>query len=206
MSQKENMEHYYSKTPVSDYNENIIECHIMDISMRFVTSSGVFSKNGLDFGSRLLIEAYLEDYDNDGTILDVGCGYGPIGIFAAAVGRKSHVDMADVNERAIELAMKNIELNKIRNAEVFYSDGFSEVKKNYDIVITNPPIRAGKKVIFSFYKGAFDHLKEGGSFYCVIQKKQGAESSQKELKRLFGNCEVISRKSGYRILKSLKTQ
>jgi len=199
------MEHYFSKTPISDYNENIIEKTISNIKLHFYTSSGVFSKTGIDYGTNLLIDTILSDFDGGGTILDMGCGYGPIGIFIAAAFKDSHVEMADINERAIELALKNINSNKIKNAEAVVSDGFSGISREYDAVVTNPPIRAGKKAVFSFYEGAFEYLKNSGRFYCVIQKKQGAESSQKKLKELFGNCEIINRKSGYRILKSIKS-
>ena len=198
------MEQYFSKTPIADYNESIIEETISNIKLHFYTGSGVFSKNGVDYGSGILIDTVLNDFDGAGTVLDMGCGYGPIGIFIAARFKNSHVEMADVNERAIELSLKNIESNKIKNTEVVLSDGFSSISRMYDAIVTNPPIRAGKKTVFSFYEGAFEHLKEKGQFYCVIQRKQGAESSQKKLKELFGNCEILNRKSGYRILKSIK--
>ncbi len=198
------MEHYFNKTPISDYNESIIEETISNIKLHFYTGSGVFSKNSIDYGTCLLIDAVLSDLDGTGTVLDMGCGYGPIGIFIAARFKDSHVEMADVNERAIELSLRNIDSNKIKNAEAIVSDGFSGISRMYDAVVTNPPIRAGKKTVFSFYEGAFEHLKEDGKFYCVIQRKQGAESSQKKLKELFGNCEIINRKSGYHILKSIK--
>jgi len=199
------MEHYFSENPMSDINENVIDETINDFKLRFITGSGVFSKNGIDYGSRLLIETFLDDFsDESGIILDMGCGYGPIGLFAAAAFKNSHVEMADINERSISFAIKNINQNKIKNAEAFISDGFSEISKKYNAVLTNPPIRAGKNTVFSFYEGAFNHLKDGGAFYCVIQKKQGAESSQRKLTELFGNCENINRKSGYRVLKSIK--
>ncbi|MDX1357536.1 MAG: class I SAM-dependent methyltransferase [Clostridia bacterium] len=199
------MEHYYSKLPISELNETIIEKKILGLSRNFFTGSGVFSKNGVDFGSHLLIETFLNDYEGrTGTVIDLGCGYGPIGIFIASFFKNMHIEMVDINERAVELSRKNIESNKIKNAVSYISDGFSEVKRFYDAIVTNPPIRAGKKVVFSFYDGAYENLKDGGSFYCVIQKKQGADSSVKKLKELFGNCEVINRQSGYRILKSVK--
>lgn len=198
------MEHYFSNTPISDYNENIIEKTISNIKLHFYTGASVFSKAGIDFGSLLLIETVLSDFNGSNTILDMGCGYGPVGIFIAARYKDSHVLMADVNERAIELTLKNINSNNIKNAEALVSDGFSKISREYEMIVTNPPIRAGKKTVFSFYDGAYKYLKDGGVFYCVIQKKQGAESSQKKLKELFGNCEIISRKSGYRILKAIK--
>jgi len=199
------MEHYFSKIPISDLNENIIERTISGIKAHFYTGSGVFSKNGIDFGSQLLIESFIDDFSGStGTVLDLGCGYGPIGIYIAAAFKETHVEMADINERSIELALKNINTNRLRNADAIVSDGFSGINREYDVILTNPPIRAGKKAVFSFYQGSFEHLKAGGVFYCVIQKKQGAESSGNKLKELFGNCEVINRKSGYRIYKSIK--
>ncbi len=199
------MEHYFNKTPISTLNEALIEGTIGSVKLHFHTGSGVFSRNGIDFGSQLLIESFLNDYDSAGKIiLDLGCGYGPIGIFAAEKFRDAHIEMTDINERAVELAMKNADSNKLRNIEVYVSDAFSNIKRKYDAIVTNPPIRAGKKTVFSFYEGAFQHLKNNGSFYCVIQKKQGAESSFKKLEELFGNCETINRKSGYRVLKSIK--
>ena len=199
------MEHYYSKNPISDIQENIFDETIGGFKLRLYTGSGVFSKNSIDYGSRLLIETFIDDYNGEtGTILDMGCGYGPIGLYAAAAFKDSYIEMADINERSIDFAVKNINQNKIKNAEAFVSDGFLRISRKYNVVLTNPPIRAGKAVVFSFYEGAFEHLKDGGAFYCVIQKKQGAESSQKKLTELFGNCENINRKSGYRILKSIK--
>lgn len=199
------MDHYYSKKPVSDINENIIDETISGFKMRFYTGSGVFSRNGIDYGSRLLIETFINDFTQvTGTILDMGCGYGPVGIYAAAAFKNSYVEMADINERSVDFAVKNINYNKVQNAEAFLSDGFSIITKKYNAVLTNPPIRAGKAVVFSFYEGAYEHLKDGGVFYCVIQKKQGAESTQKKLTELFGNCENLNRKAGYRILKSTK--
>ena len=199
------MEHYFNKTPVSALNETLIERTIGDVKLHFYTGSGVFSRNGIDFGSQLLIESFLNDFDDaDKIILDLGCGYGPIGIFAAEKFRSAHVEMTDINERAVKLARENIDSNKIKNIDVFVSDGFSAIKRKYDAIVTNPPIRAGKKTVFSFYEGAFQHLKNNGLFYCVIQKKQGAESSFDKLEKLFGNCETINRKSGYRVLKSIK--
>lgn len=198
------MEHYFSKTPTSEHNENIIEKTINYINLHFYTGSGVFSRNEVDYGSCILINSILKDFNGAGAVLDIGCGYGPIGLFIAARFKDSHVEMADVNERAIEFALKNIDYNKIKNAEAIVSDGYSGISRMYDSIVTNPPIRAGKKTVFSFYEGAFEHLKENGKFYCVIQRKQGAESSQKKLKEIFGNCEIINRKSGYHVLKSVK--
>lgn len=199
------MEHYYSNKPTSEKNEERIETIFNDRKFRFRTSSGVFSKKFIDFGSMLLINTFLDDYDKrDSKILDAGCGYGPIGIVIASFFNSAEVDMLDINERAVELAGTNAMDNKVTNVNIFISDAFESVMESYDAIVTNPPIRAGKKTVFDFFEGAFQRLRHGGVFYCVIQKKHGAESAFRKLKELFGNCEMIARKSGYQILKSQK--
>ncbi|MFO7612089.1 MAG: methyltransferase [Clostridia bacterium] len=196
-------DHYFAGEPSSEYIENFIEREINGRKFGFHTASGVFSRNAVDFGTMLLIETVLGDLPSAATeILDMGCGYGPIGISIAAFNGERRIKMADINERAIELSEKNINHNKIKNAVAVKSDGFGNITGNFDVIITNPPIRAGKKTVYSIFEGAHDHLSKDGVFYCVIQKKQGAESAQKELLRIFGNCETISKKSGYRIFKT----
>lgn len=195
------MEHYYSKKPSSEYSEKIINKEFQNIQFRFYTSPGVFSKNNVDFGTVQLINSILKDMPGEEKrVLDIGCGYGPIGIVISAFFPLLNMDMTDINERAVELSKKNAEFNKIKNTTIFLSDEFGNIEEKYDVIITNPPIRAGKKTIYSIFKGAHGHLLKNGRFYCVIQKKQGAESVQKKLIELFGNCEIIGHKSGYRVL------
>ena len=199
------MEHYYSGKPTSEIIEGSTEAVFNDRKFRFKTSTGVFSKKFIDFGSALLIRTFLVDYDkNESKILDIGCGYGPIGIVIASFFKKAEVDLADINERAVELAVSNAAENNVENVSIFISDSFESVSGTYDAIVTNPPIRAGKKTVFGFFEGSYEKLVSGGVFYCVIQKKQGAESAHKKLAELFGNCEMIARKSGYQILKSSK--
>ena len=172
----------------------------------FYTSNSVFSKKGMDFGSVLLIETILkENEDFVGSILDLGCGYGPLGIIAAKFFRKSIITMCDVNERALELSRMNVKENRVSDkVRIIASSAFENIKENFDIIMTNPPIRAGKDVVFSFYEGAYEHLNENGILYVVIQKKQGAASTKAKLERLFGNCQTADKKSGYFIFKSKK--
>ncbi len=199
------MEHYYSNKPTSERVEEKIETVFKDRKFCFRTSTGVFSRKFVDFGSVLLINTFLDDYTNvKSRILDIGCGYGPIGIVIASFFNNSSIDMVDVNERAVEIAMANAVENRVKNVNIFISDSVDSVSEKYDAIVTNPPIRAGKKVVFGFYEGAYEKLVSGGVFYCVIQKKQGAESSYKKLNEIFKNCEMIARKSGYQILKSQK--
>ena len=170
--------------------------------MRFLSDNGVFSKGGIDFGSSLLLRTI--DVKGAKTLLDVGCGYGTIGLTIAKTNPECYVEMVDVNLRAIDLAKQNMTLNEIKNAEIFASNIYENVTKKYDVVVSNPPIRAGKKVVHEISLGSFEKLNHGGKDYAVIQKKQGAPSSKTHLEELFGNCEIINKDKGYYILKTVK--
>jgi len=200
------MEQYFTKNPETKKEIYKFDWNIGKDRYYFYTSNSVFSKNGLDFGSMLLIESVIkENKDFKGSILDMGCGYGPIGIIIAKIIDNSTVDMADLNERALELASMNAKENKVEEkVKIINSPAFENIKDNYDIIVTNPPIRAGKEVVFSFYEGAYHHLNQGGKLYVVIQKKQGASSSKDKITSLFGNCEISDKKSGYFIFRAEK--
>lgn len=200
------MEQYFTKNPTTDKDIYKFDWNIGKERFYFYSSNSVFSKSGMDFGSQLLVETVIKDKDNfEGHLLDLGCGYGPIGITLAYFLNKANVTMSDINERALELCLMNAKENKVEDrVKVISSSAFESINDNYDIIVTNPPIRAGKDVVFSFYGGAHAHLNEGGNLYVVIQKKQGAPSTKDKLISLFGNCEAIAKKSGYFIFKSVK--
>lgn len=170
--------------------------------LTFKSDNGVFSKKGVDFGSSLLLQS-IEINENE-YVLDVGCGIGIMGITIAKSNPSCCVDMVDVNLRAIKLTNENCIQNKVENAKAFESYAYSNITKVYDVIVTNPPIRAGKKVVYDIILGSYDHLKEEGRMYCVIQKKQGAESSIKALKNVFPIVEVINKDNGYFIIKCIK--
>jgi len=195
------MQHYYSQNPSVSHDENEINFRVKDVELTFITDSGVFSKKRVDFGSDLLINSIPSI---TGKILDIGCGYGPIGISLSHLNPSSKITMIDINERAIDLAARNIKLNNTNNAEAVQSDGFTNVTGNFDVIVCNPPIRTGKKVIYPLFEQSIDYLKENGSIYIVIQKKQGAKSALSKLESIYGNCEVINKDAGYWILKSTK--
>lgn len=200
--------HYFDKNPKAKDRPIEITTRINTIDFSFMTNSGVFSKNQLDFGSELLIKAFLDDIkkqvQGEKNVLDLGCGYGGVGIIIKRLLPGVTLNMTDINERALELARENASRNLVKFANIFASDALDETHDNYDIILTNPPVRAGKSVVFKFYEASFSHMNPGGSIYVVIQKKQGAPSTEEKLKQLFGNCEVIDKKSGYRIFKSVK--
>ncbi len=199
------MAHYYDAAPSGELNINEIKHYIGDKAFAFYSANGVFSKDRIDFGSHFLVETVSDRCLEALHILDIGCGYGAIGISLALLHAQLRVDMVDVNHRAIQLTEKNIKRHQLADrGAVYHVDTFDEKAGYYDVVVTNPPIRAGKSVVFEIYKSAQRQLKAGAALYVVIQKKQGAPSSQKYLNQLFGNCTVVAKRAGYYILKSVK--
>ncbi|WP_203364257.1 class I SAM-dependent methyltransferase [Bacillus sp. REN10] len=196
--------HYYSSTPESESNPIYWEYTLKNKVFRFKTDTGVFSKKEVDFGSRLLIEQFNLP-EIEGPLLDVGCGYGPIGLSVASACPKRLVHMVDVNRRALALAQDNAELNRINNTIIYESDRLEAVTENqFAAILTNPPIRAGKQVVMDIFRQSFQKLAVGGQLWVVIQKKQGAPSAMKELENLFGEVETVERSKGYYILKAEK--
>ncbi|WNS42783.1 class I SAM-dependent methyltransferase [Paenibacillus sp. MMS20-IR301] len=194
-------QHYYSQQPEARHDRRSIETVLRGRSLRFTSDAGVFSKGDIDYGSRVLIESM--EIPDGAEVLDVGCGYGPIGISAAALAPKGHVTMIDINSRAVELARENAQHNGIRNVTVMESDVLSAVQgRKFDVILTNPPIRAGKAVVHGIFEQAHDHLKEGGSLWIVIQKKQGAPSAVAKLESLFPVVEEVTKDKGYRIIRA----
>ncbi|MEL3962883.1 class I SAM-dependent methyltransferase [Lysinibacillus endophyticus] len=198
-------EHYYSKKPQTESKPRQWKFTLREYSFLFETDTGVFSKSEVDFGSRVLIETF-ELPDLNGAILDVGCGYGPIGLSIAKDNPERTVYMMDINERAVSLAKKNAQLNGIQNVRIFESDGLAEVENDLQVaaILTNPPIRAGKDTVFKIYDGAYEKLAQGGELWVVIQKKQGAPSSVVHLEEKFAEVEVVEKKKGYWIIRAKK--
>lgn len=196
------MSHYFTTDHTLKHQHQTLELNICDIHLSLTTDRGVFSRHVIDFGSRVLIEnVALNGFKK---VLDMGCGYGPIGLFIARSKKDADIILADINERAIDLTRENIKRNNISNAQVIKSDLFNQIDESFDLIVTNPPIRAGKHIVFGIYEGAYHHLNDGGSLYVVIQKKQGAPSSVKKLEALFGSCKIVTKKNGYWILLAKK--
>ncbi|MFJ5717697.1 class I SAM-dependent methyltransferase [Neobacillus sp. NPDC093127] len=197
-------EHYYSRTQKVESDPKYWDFTLKNHLFRFKTDNGVFSKREVDFGSRLLIESFVMP-EMEGPILDVGCGYGPIGLSIAKDNHNRVIHMVDVNERAIELAKENAALNGINNVEIYESDRLLSVKEtNFAAILTNPPIRAGKKTVHDIYEQSFEHLVSGGALWVVIQKKQGAPSTLEKLETMFSVVETIGKSKGYLIIKAIK--
>lgn len=174
------------------------ECFILGNKFTFFTDNGVFSKDGLDFGSRLLLETIPLD-EVGGKVLDMGCGYGVFGIVINKL-TSSYVDMCDVNLRAIHLSEINIKENFCQNINVFESYTYENVHTKYSCIVTNPPIRAGKKVVYDIVMNAKNYLQKDGNLFLVIRKEQGAKSLIVDLKKIY-NVEVLNKKKGFFIIK-----
>lgn len=198
--------HYYTKNPETESKETSWTFPLRDREFRFISDSGVFSKKTVDFGSRLLIETFRLNEEVAGDILDVGCGYGPMGLALAYAYPTRLVEMVDVNERALSLARRNAEANNIRNVKVYESNTYDQVpeERQFAAIVSNPPIRAGKQVVHRILSEAYVHLLPGGTLTVVIQKKQGAPSAEQKMLDVFGNVEVIARDKGYWIIQSVK--
>ena len=185
-------------------NENLpsnitkIDCFIRGKKFTFNSDNGVFSKSGVDFGSRLLLD-FIPLEEVGGKILDLGCGYGVIGIALNKL-TGANVDMVDVNLRALHLTEMNVSANKCQNINVFESNVYENVNTKYTSIVTNPPIRAGKKVIYDMLFNAKEYLTDDGNLYFVIRKQQGAKSMMSDLEKEY-NLEIIEKKKGYYIIK-----
>jgi len=189
-------DHYYTNRPVSAHDEEHFTFELRGHSFRFTTDSGVFSRDRVDYGSVLLIETM--QIPRSAEVLDVGCGYGPIGLAAAKLADQGKVTMIDINERAVALAKRNAETNGIRNVEVLVSDVYEAVKaKTFDVILTNPPIRAGKEIVHRIFEEGYEHLQAGGQMWVVIQKKQGAPSAFRKLQEIYQEVTEVERSKGY---------
>jgi len=191
---------YYEKNPKADHDIHELRVRLLDTPMTFLTDAGVFSKMMVDYGSQVLLNTL--DLESDKTLLDVGCGYGPLGL---TLGKVFGVQatLIDINSRALDLARANAEKNQV-NARIFQSNVYEDVEGNFDYIVSNPPIRAGKSVVHEIIKGAFCHLEDQGSLTIVIQKKQGAPSAKAKMEEVFGNCQMLKKDKGYYILESVK--
>lgn len=193
------MSHYFVNDESLGHDEHVIDVKIKNYNFKFLVDKGVFSKSKLDYGTRLLLES-IDTSKIKGNVLDFGCGYGPIGIYLSKTTDAS-VDMVDVNERCISLAIKSLKLNCLK-ANIFLSDIYSKVDKKYNFIITNPPIRVGKKILYSILFDAKKYLLPGGELWLVVHKDQGAKSLIKDLSNEY-KVEVVNKDKGFYIICAL---
>lgn len=197
------MSHYYINDKTLGTNKKKLKYTYLGANVEVFSDLGVFSKERIDFGTNVLLNN-LDVSETTKTILDVGCGYGIIGISLGKKFPEKNITMIDVNERCIELVNTNIKLNNLKNAKCLLSNLYSNVSDKFDMIVSNPPIRAGKEVVFSVIRDGYLHLNENGTIWVVIQKKQGAPSLEKFMEEVFGNVRTVAKEKGYYILTSKK--
>jgi 16S rRNA G1207 methylase RsmC len=200
---KKGSNHYFEEHPKSKLKLGIIRTNLRGIPFEFLTASGVFSKKRVDLGTRVLIESMI--LPEGGYVLDVGCGYGAVGIAAATFNPDLYVVMVDVNSRAVWLAKKNVEINRLKNVEVRHGNLYEPVKGlAFNCILSNPPVSAGMKTLKAIIFGASEHLAVNGLFQMVVKSKIGKERMQSFFEEAFGNFKILARKSGYRVLMAEK--
>ena len=217
------MSHYFSEKQDVKSERKIIKYTIKNENFEFVTDNGVFSKTKVDFGTDVMLKVFLQENENKKNlkfaVLDIGCGYGVVSVVLKTFFPNIKITSSDVNERALELTKENMKKNCLievktiqkndkimenNDFEIKKSFAFDNISEKYDAILSNPPIRAGKQTIFQIYEKSFEHLNKNGEFYCVIQTKHGAKSTQKKLEKVFENCETLKIDGGYRIFRSIK--
>ena len=200
------MSHYFQDDPNLVSNIKEITFEINGITMKLLTDNGVFSKNNVDEGSYAFLKVLLP-LDLGNHILDLGCGYGTIGLTLAKAHEQARITLADVNPRAVALCKRNAELlNLSPRVTILQSDIYEKIEGPYDSIVVNPPIRAGKAVTYCMYEEAKQYLIDGGSLFIVIRKAQGAESAAKYIESIFGNITMLDRHKGYHIYQAVKSK
>ena len=188
-------EHYFSERPSSPERRGLVRCVLRGLELEFLTSSGVFSHRRVDLGTALLIESM--ELPEEGSVLDLGCGYGPVGVAAGRLRPGLEVVLTDVNERAVELARENLRRNGVANGVALLGGLYGPVAgRRFDVVLSNPPFSAG-------FRGVVGPMVEGGSLQVVVRWGKGGRMVGALMEEVFGGFEVLARGGGYRVLMSV---
>ena len=195
------MSQYFDNDKNIKSERKLINFSFNDKNFSLYTDNGVFSKDKLDYGTRILLENI--DINNlKGRVLDLGCGIGVVGIILGTLNKNISIDMVDINERAIILTKDNVKFNNINN-NVFVSNVYSNINGKYNFIITNPPIRAGKEVVRKFLLGGYDYLTDDGILYFVMRKDHGVKSMIKELENIY-EVDIVNKEKGFYIVSLTK--
>ncbi len=193
------MNHYFTSNENLKSNIKTLNYNIGDVDFTFMSDNGVFSKNKVDYGTKLLLDTYLSTNAEISNALDLGCGYGVIGIVIGKL-KNCKVMLCDINKRSVHLSLENIKLNKV-NGEAIESNCYEKINNKYDLIITNPPIRAGKIVVENILINSKKYLTNNGELWCVIRKDGGAKSFIKLLEKQY-KVEIMNKSKGFYIIKS----
>lgn len=191
-------DHYYTKDPSSESKPVQARYRFRGHEFTLWSDAGVFSKGELDPGTDILLNALPENIQ--GAVLDLGCGWGPVGISLSVLYPDCHVTFTDINNRALSLSQRNADEHHV-SGEFVQSDGFENINGVFDLIITNPPIRAGKQTIYKMFADSVAHLSATGALYIVIRKQQGAPSAVKYLSTLFTSVTIVERSGGYWVIR-----
>ena len=191
-------DHYYSASPQSEHRFAEADYAYRGASLRFLTDAGVFSRGEVDFGTDVLLKALPQEMR--GRVLDLGCGWGAVGVSVGKAYPACRIVMSDVNQRALGLAARNAQTNGV-SAEIVESDGLDAVPGEFDFILTNPPIRAGKQAIYRMFADCAGKLRPGGKLYLVIRKQQGADSAVKFLKTIYQSVETVEKSGGFHVIR-----
>lgn len=198
------MGQYFDNNEALAHKDITIRFSLLGKEYALQSDNGVFSKDGLDDGTRLLLET-IAQADLGTSILDMGCGVGPIGLILALSSPSRHVDLVDVNDRALDLADRNATILGVsKQVKIFHSDVYRSIDSTYDTIVSNPPIRAGKKITYGIYEGALSHLNGKGRLIIVIRVKQGAYSALAYISSLYSHTEILAKKKGYLVIQAVK--
>ncbi len=196
--------HYYSEKQNIKLNKQEIKAELLGNELTFNTAAGTFSKTRADYGTKLLIKT--AKIKENSYVLDLGCGYGPVGIAIAKKHPACKVLMTDINERALKLAQENTKANRIMNAEVRKSNAYDKIPEKFDTILLNPPQTAGKQLCFRLIEQAKEHLTPRGTFQLVARHNKGGKELGKKMNNTFGNLRDMAKKAGYRVYVSKQTQ
>ncbi len=189
---------YFTAQPQTPSDPHPFALHWQGQDYRFLTDSGVFSKGGLDFGTKTLLKALPDP--GAGRVLDLGCGWGPVGVLMGAMYPRCQVTMSDINRRAVALAQENARYHQV-HAQAVHSDGLENAPGPWDLIAFNPPIRAGKAEVYRLFQQCAQALAPGGALYVVMRRQQGADSAKKHLGTLFESVDTVARKGGYHVFR-----
>lgn len=199
------MEHYFIAKEHTENDYFTFKTKIFDQEFVFKSCDDIFSKDRVDYGTKVLIETVAKNFNITGSVLDMGCGYGVIGIALSKLFKNAQFILCDINKTAVELSLENVKTNGVNNiTEILVSNAYENISKSFDYIITNPPIKAGKKNLLTILDGAYKHLNSGGKLVFVIKKKHGEDSIKKHLEMLYSQVEILKRDSGYYILSCTK--
>jgi 16S rRNA (guanine1207-N2)-methyltransferase len=197
-------DHYFSREPAVPSQPRVIETRIAGHKLVLTTDRGVFSHGKIDRATRLLAETM--QIPSFARVLDLGCGYGVLGIAAALIEPTCQVTMVDINARACQLALQNARANGVGTVEVVVGDARQVLRgREFDVVVTNPPCRTGRAAVLALFEWSAGVLTPRGQLWCVIHTSKGARRYARDLGQWFEEIETMAMAGGFRVLRATRS-